>query len=114
MLIIIKFIFPSNFNALAIWPFIFLRGKELKNDEILLNHEKIHLKQQKELLWIFFFMIYFIEFLAKIVIYKRLKLAYRNISFEREAYLYERDFNYTKIKPLWSFINFLSKDHEGK
>ena len=107
MLIIIKFIFPSNFNALAIWPFIFLRGKELKNDAILLNHEKIHLKQQKELLWIFFFMIYFIEFLAKIVIYKRLKLAYRNISFEREAYFHERDFNYIRIKPLWSFINFL-------
>ena len=107
MLIIIKFIFLSNFNALAIWPFIFLRDKELKNDDILLNHEKIHLKQQKELLWIFFFMIYFIEFLAKIVIYKRLKTAYRNISFEREAYLYECDFNYTRIKPFWSFINFL-------
>ena len=107
MPIIVKFIFLSNFNAMAIWPFIFLRDKELKNDDILLNHENIHLKQQKELLWIFFFMIYFIEFLAKIVIYKRLKLAYRNISFEREAYLYEYDFNYTRTKPYWSFINFL-------
>ena len=107
MLIINKFIFLSNFNALAIWPFIFLRDKKLKNDDILLNHEKIHLKQQKELLWIFFFVIYFIELLAKIAIYKRLKLAYRNISFEREAYLYEYDFNYTGTKPFWSFINFL-------
>lgn len=107
MLIIIEFIFPSNFNALAIWPFIFLRGKELKHDAILLNHEKIHLKQQKELLWIFFFLIYFFEFLAKIVIYKKPKLAYRNISFEREAYGNEQNFHYSDKKNYWSFIGYL-------
>lgn len=107
MLIIIESIFPSNFNALAIWPFIILRHKELKKDTVLLNHERIHLKQQKELLWIPFFIIYFVEFLAKIVIYKKSKLAYRNISFEREAYLHERDFGYSDGKPMLSFIKYL-------
>jgi hypothetical protein len=107
MLIVLESIFPSNFNALAIWPFIILRRKELKNDTILLNHEKIHLKQQKELLWLLFFIIYFVEFLAKIVIYKKAKLAYRNISFEREAYLHENNFNYAGVKPFMSFVKYI-------
>ena len=107
MLIIIESIFPSNFNALAVWPFIILRSKELKNDNILLNHEKIHLKQQKELLWFLFFIIYFIEFLAKIVIYKKPRLAYQNISFEREAYLHEQNFSYAESKSFLSFVKYV-------
>lgn len=108
MILVIPFIFPSSFNALAIWPFIILRESELRQDDILLYHERIHLRQQVELLWIFFFLIYFAEFLAKIVIYRKLKLAYRNISFEREAYNYERASNYLKDKPLWNFINYIN------
>lgn len=108
------FIFFSSFNALAVWPFIFLKERELKNDPVLINHERIHLKQQMEMLWIFFFLFYLFEFLAKIVIYKKPGLAYRNISFEREAYAKERDFNYPESKPRWSFVKYMNDGYGCK
>jgi hypothetical protein len=75
-----------------------------------MHHERIHLKQQAELLWIFFFLLYLFEFSAKIVIYREFKRAYRNISFEREAYAHESDPDYVSRKPLWSFVHYLKKD----
>ena len=49
-------IFTNNFaTAISIWPFIFLKHKYQKNDAILINHEKIHLQQQAELLIIPFY-----------------------------------------------------------
>ena len=74
---------------------------------MLLHHERIHLRQQLELLWVFFFLIYLAEFLAKIIIYRQPKQAYRNISFEREAYQNEFDFDYVHRKPLWSFVGYI-------
>ena len=50
----------------------------------------------KELLYIFFYIIYLIEWLYK-VLFKfpfNNKKAYRDISFEREAYRYEEDLDY--------------------
>lgn len=109
MVLVIPFIFPSTFNALAIWPVIILREGDLRRDPVLMHHERIHLKQQVELLWVFFFLLYVLEFLAKIVIYRELKGAYRNISFEREAYENEHDMDYARRKPLWSFVRYLNK-----
>ena len=34
-------------------------------------------------------------------------MAYKNISFEREAYTHEKDLNYLKSRPLWNFINYV-------
>lgn len=110
MVLVIPFIFPSTFNALAVWPFIILKEGDLRKDQILMQHERIHLKQQLELLWIFFFLLYLTEFLAKIIIYKEPKLAYRNISFEREAYHNQDDTDYVRRKSLWSFVRYLSED----
>ena len=110
MILVIPFIFPSTFNALAIWPFIILRERDLSSDPVLMHHERIHLKQQMELLWIFFFLFYFAEFLAKIIIYRELKQAYRNISFEREAYQQEHNMDYAVNKPIWSFVRYIAKD----
>ena len=107
MVLIFPYIFPSTFNALAVWPFIILKEPALRTDFILIHHERIHLRQQLELLWVFFFIIYLTEFLAKIIIYKQPKLAYRNISFEREAYENEYDLDYARKKPLWSFVGYI-------
>lgn len=76
----------KGFKAITLWPFIFVR-KECPFDEIDLNHEKIHLKQQLELLVIPFFLIYIFESIFK---------KYRNISFEKEAYKWEEDLGYLK------------------
>lgn len=66
----------------------------------LLNHEKIHTAQQKELLWIPFYLIYFFEWLIRLVQFHNSEKAYRSISFEREAYGNDFNLNYlhTRIR----------------
>lgn len=107
MVIIFKYILPSKYNGLAVFPFIFLRNKTLINDKKLINHEKIHLKQQVELLWVFFFTWYIIEFFIRTIKYQNSYTAYKNISFEKEAYINESDLNYLKKRKLFSFLNYL-------
>ena len=107
MLIFSKYLFFSTFNAIAIWPFIILKDKELKNDFILINHENIHLHQQREMLWLPFFLFYIIEYFIKLIIYKKPKLAYFNLSFEREAYQNEQNLTYLRNRKFWNFLNYL-------
>lgn len=99
--------FLPNFNAIAIWPFIILKHKDLKDDDILMNHEKIHLQQQKEMLWFFFFLWYVIEFLVKLIKYKEPMLAYRNLSFEREAYANENHKMFLNKRKFWNFLKYI-------
>ncbi len=92
---------------MAIWPFIVLRERSLSKDKVVMNHEKIHLKQQLELFIIGFFICYGIEFVIKRFSYKSNMETYRNLSFEREAYQNETDLLYLKKRKYLSFINYL-------
>jgi len=96
-----------HFVGIALWPFIVIKDHRLKDDEIFINHEKIHLRQQLELLVIPFYFIYLIEYSIRLLKYRNSQEAYRNISFEREAYEMETDLSYLKERKLWSFIKFL-------
>lgn len=107
MILASKYLFPRGYIGLTIYPFIFLKSKRLKFDRILINHEKIHRRQQLELLIIPFFVFYLIEFLIRLFQFKNWKLAYRNISFERESYVNEKDFDYLKKRPFWQYIKYL-------
>ncbi len=107
MILISKYLVPNGFVGLAIYPFIFLKKDELKKDIFLINHEQIHLKQQQETLVIFFFVFYVFEWFVKLVKYQNTALAYKNISFEKEAYLNEGNLNYLNNRKFWSFINYI-------
>lgn len=91
---------------MAIFPFVLLRDKKLKENTVLINHEKIHLLQQAELLILPFYIWYVAEYLLRLIAYRDRNKAYRNISFEREAYTNESNSNYLKNRPLWNFIKF--------
>lgn len=106
MIIISKYIVPRRYLGITIWPFIFLKQATLKDDVVLLNHERIHIKQQLELLILPFFIWYSFEFIYRFVQFKSWQQAYRNISFEREAYINENDLNYLKSRPFWNFKNY--------
>lgn len=105
--VVSKYILRKKFVGLTLWPFIVLKHKGLKNDKVFLNHERIHLRQQLELLIIPFFVIYMIEYFLRLIQYRNRYLAYRNISFEREAYQNETNLDYLEHKKLWSFLRFL-------
>ncbi|UOB18554.1 hypothetical protein [Abyssalbus ytuae] len=106
MIVISKRIFPERFEGLTLWPVIILKYDNLRNDEVLINHERIHLKQQLELFILPFYIIYFIEWVIGIFKYKDAHLAYRNISFEREAYKNEENLKYLKTRPLFSSFKY--------
>ena len=107
MILINKHIIPKGFSGITLYPFIFLKQKKLKQNLELINHEKIHLQQQLELLVILFYVFYGLEWLIKFLKYKRKHTTYRNLSFEREAYANENNLNYLHDRKAWSFIKYL-------
>lgn len=106
-LIVAKYLIPKGYRGLAVFPFVFVKNRADAANVVFVNHEKIHLRQQLELLVIPFFIWYFIEYLFRLVQYKNADLAYRNISFEREAYANESDFEYLKSRPFLQFFKYL-------
>ncbi|WP_281616052.1 hypothetical protein [Flammeovirga sp. SubArs3] len=107
-----KLIPVKGFAAMAVYPFIFVRSecKSYQHSErwqILIRHEKIHFEQQKELLLIFFYLWYVIEYFIRLVIHKNSNEAYRNISFEREAYKNEGNINYFSTRNRFSWLKHL-------
>nr|WP_026775217.1 hypothetical protein [Polaribacter sp. Hel_I_88] len=107
MIFISKYIVPKGFLGITIFPFIVLNDKNLKTGLVLIQHEKIHLQQQKEMFLLFFYIFYGVEWFLKLLIYKSKHSAYLNISFEREAYQNENKLNYLKIRKPWAFLNYL-------
>ena len=107
MIIVLPRLIAKSFSALTIYPFIILKEDQSRYDYVLLNHEYIHIKQQKELLWLIFFIWYFVEFSIKLLYYRNTYKAYKNISFEREAYYYENDPDYVHDRPFYNFLKFI-------
>lgn len=71
-------------------------------DKYVVNHELIHSAQQKELLWIPFYIIYLIEWVIRFCQYGNWHKAYMNISFEKEAYSNGNNLNYLKTRKLYA------------
>lgn len=96
-------IIPNNilplpgFNAINICGLIFVRKSKLeKLTAKTMNHEYIHTEQMKELWYIGFYLIYFLEWIYRLIFHT--KTAYKGISFEREAYANEEDLDYLKTR----------------
>lgn len=101
-----KYLVPKGYVAITIFPFIILKNKADKSNEILLNHERIHLRQQLELLVVPFFLWYAIEFSCHWLSCRNVRQAYRKISFENEAYSNEKSPDYLQSRPFWNFLKY--------
>jgi len=78
-------------QAITLFPFIISRTK--MSDETL-NHESIHIAQQKELFVVFFYMLYGWDYLKGLFKFRDKKMAYYRIRFEQEAYAHMFNENY--------------------
>ena len=76
-------------------------------DKYVINHERIHTQQQKELLFIPFYILYILEWLFRLLQYRSPHEAYKNISFEREAYNHGHDLLYLPKRKPYSWTKFL-------
>jgi hypothetical protein len=105
---IVNFLTLNFANAIALFPFVFIKKNDIVVNETMLNHEKIHLRQQLELLIIGFYILYLIEFIIHYIRLKNRLKAYLNISFEREAYRNEGNPEYLKFRKNWSFFRYFN------
>jgi hypothetical protein len=83
--------FGSNFLAITLGELILTTDRM---DDYELNHELIHVAQQRELLYLPFFVWYVTEWLVLTLKYRDWMKAYYNIRFEREAYRHQHDLSY--------------------
>lgn len=97
-----KYIPFSGYKAMNLFGVLFVRGNAII-DEKTLNHEKIHTAQIKEMLYVFFYVWYVIEWLIRLPKGN----AYRNISFEREAYTNDKNPNYLKTRKHFAFLKYI-------
>jgi hypothetical protein len=104
-MILLKGINFKKIGGIALWPFVLLKTKTPY--PILINHERIHLRQQVEMLVIPFYIWYLTEWFLRFIVYRDFDRAYRNISFEREAYFMEEDLEYLKKRRFWAFLKFI-------
>lgn len=107
MILVFKHFFYKNYVGLSLWPFIFLKSKSFKQDDVLINHEKIHLRQQQELFILPFYVWYLSEWLLRSIWHMDTYRAYQGISFEREAYKNEHNLDYLDQRKPFSFIKYL-------
>lgn len=94
-----KYIPFKGFLAINLFGILFVRGTWRDVNATLLNHEKIHTAQMKELGYIVFYVLYLLEWLYRLT---QEGNAYRNISLEREAYENEGNPEYLKTRKKWA------------
>lgn len=98
-----KFIPFKSFYAINICGIIFVRSGLSKISKVTLNHEEIHTVQMKELGYILFYILYLIEWIYRLITTKN---AYRSISFEKEAYDNQWNYDYLKTRKYYNFKNY--------
>ena len=91
-------------HAMALYPFMLFKSKNLKGNEAIIRHEMIHFKQQLELLIIPFYLLYVLHFLINLIKYRNRSKAYFNICFEKEAYANDQDASYLEKRKAYAWL----------
>jgi hypothetical protein len=91
---------------MAVFPVILIREEAFRHNPVLLRHERIHLRQQAELLIVPFYLLYLAHYLLLLLRFRNHTKAYLNIVFEREAYQMEHVPDYLRKRRLWAWRQF--------
>jgi hypothetical protein len=119
----------GDYEAINLFGVLFVRG-DAEIDDVNMNHEDIHSAQIEEsmiasfclsapllfmgLWWVTllatllgFYLFYAIEWLVKLIEYRSKHEAYRNLSFEREAYENENNEDYLIYRKTFDWFKYL-------
>ena len=102
--------FPKKgFTALTICPYVFVRSDEKQRfTKKVERHETTHALQEKECLYLLFFIIYGLEWILKLPFCKFDTLrAYMSISFEQEAYEHQDEVGYNNVRKHYAWARYL-------
>lgn len=84
-------------------PFVALVDRDVFDIETVINHHKIALRQQLELLVVFYYIILAFEYLRNRYVFKMEPLdAYANTSLARECFLFEGEKYYLRKRKLFN------------
>ena len=92
-------------TAMTLAPFGIYLKLEYLTDVFKINHEKIHWQQQLEMLIIFFYLWYLVEFFIRIFING--KKANISISLEREGYSNRGNLDYLKTRRPYAWLAYM-------
>ena len=128
-----NFIPLKGYTALTIWPLVFARKSEKPLKRHVENHERIHLRQQLEVLtasavviaalilvfgWSWWWMLaslavyyagYGLDYAIRRILYRSHFETYRNIAAEQEAYLNQYDRAYLRQRRPFTWVKYLTR-----
>lgn len=99
--------FPfEGYLAINLFGVLFVRGQKQLSERVI-RHEQIHTAQMKEMLYVFFYLWYGIEYIIVRFFHRTQKGAYRDVSFEEEAYTHEADAGYLSAREPYAWVKYL-------
>ena len=98
-----RFLPARDYDAINLFGILFCRHDTHITSE-LINHERIHTAQMREMLFLFFYLWYLIEWLVRIPMRGS---AYFSISMEREAYAHMYDLHYLEHRRHYAWLRLL-------
>ena len=101
-----RFIPPIGFSYVNLFGVLFTRRYRLISS-VELNHEQIHTEQMKEMLYVFFYLWYLIEWFVRLIMLRDSHKAYRSISFEQEAYYNQEKLTYIEGRKRYRWLSSL-------
>lgn len=109
MKIIYSTIIPfKGFRCINLFGILFAR-KGMTIYKHTLVHESIHTAQMEEMLYVFFYLWYVVEWLVKLCHYRKCGIAYHYISFECEAYRHQYEDDYLANRRHYEWIHHLKR-----
>lgn len=93
----------KGFKAINLFSLVFAR-EDL--DKQTLRHEQIHTYQMKEMLYVFFYIWYGVEWLVRKLFMKG--NPYKNMGFEKEAYKHQDDLGYKKARKHFKWFKYIN------
>ena len=96
----------GKYKTINIFGILFTKSEEPLSDKSI-NHESIHTEQMKEMLFIFFYLWYGIEYVLIRLFHKKQGDAYHDVSFEEEAYNNQHNLDYLKTRKHYSWFKYL-------
>lgn len=111
-----KYIPPKGYRAINLFGIVVIAKRHMEAFirfphllEKLSRHEYIHTMQGREMFWVFFYIWYGIEWVVRLIEYRNRGKAYRNISFEREAYANMYNEAYLKDRKVYNWKVYIKK-----
>ena len=97
----------KGFSAINLFGIVVARKDCLPLSKHILNHEAIHSRQIKELLFVGFYILYLFEWLLRLLYYRNPMKAYKAISFEKEAFENDANMEYLNCRKRFAFVNYI-------